>query len=76
MQHRHVGKVDADVVEREGDGTQQDDSSPWSAQPTVQGDVHVPGATDPAEWRHTDGVRQRRAQSQTETGDDWMVLSR
>ena len=75
LRRRHVGEVDADVVVRQGDSAQQDDRSSRSAEPAVQGDVHVPSAARPAGRRHAHGRRERRAQSQATTGNDRMVFA-
>ena len=54
---RYVHQADADVAERTRDHAQQDVGETRTAEPALQGDVHVPGGGKPAARSHADGVR-------------------
>jgi len=72
---RHVRQADADVAERPGDDAQQDVGEARTAEPALQGDVHVPGRRGAAARSHADGLRLLQPQHQAQ-GDDRMVLAR
>ena len=72
---RYVHEADAHVTERDGDNSQQDFGETRTAEPAVQGDVHVPVAGEPTTRRHSHGFRLLQPQHQTQ-GDDRMVLAR